>query len=454
MSRVQRLAGSDRDPRLLPTWTRDWAGDSSFLVASQVVTALITSALAILIARQLAPSDWGTFSALFGLGLAMSVVVDFGLGTWLLRELSQIWASGQTRIEARDRVGLLSTCAVVINGTVGAFTVLVVVAVCGVQGKLMLALVAGSLVGYGALLATANGLDAYLRSQRRLRRLVTFTVTEKCVLLTLVVVLSVVLDLGLVAIAAAYTVAGTLRLALVGGTVFWKDSIPLTRPTVAALRDLIAGVLPIALNTGALNVAPRLVSLMLLTISATSAGFFAIGERVLGPAMLVPVALSTTLYPFLSRELRPGRMVVKFSALLASLGLILAVVGAALAPSLVPRVFGSQYHGAIGPVQVMLFVLPLTYASNPLLAHLYLQGRERFVLRVTLIATAVGAASILTGQLLSGPALAAAGFVFWQLLVLSALLGVELSSRRSDSRASAEPLSAPPHVVAAGDPLE
>jgi PST family polysaccharide transporter len=454
MLHVPRLEGTRRYARLLPSWTRDWAGDSSFLLASQVLTTLITSALAILIARQLDPSDWGTFSALFGLGLAMGIIVDFGLGTWLLREFSHVWASGQTRDEARERVGRLSTNAVVVNGAIGAVTVLVVVAVCGIQGKLFLALVAGSLVGYGALLATANGFDAYLRSQRRLRRLVAFTVTEKCVLLTLVVVASLLLGLGLVAIAAAYALAGALRLALVAGTVFWKDSIPLTRPTLAGLRELTSGALPIAVNTGALNVAPRLVSLMLLTISATSAGFFAIGERVLGPALLVPVALSVTLYPFLSRETRPGRTVVRFAAALGIVGLVLAVVGALLAPVLVPRIFGSQYEGAVGPVRVILFVLPLIYASNPLLAHLYLQGKERFVLRVTLIASAVGVTSILIGQLVSGPALAAAGFVLWQLLILCALIGIEVTSRRSDSRVSAQPFPDPSRAVTAGERLE
>jgi O-antigen/teichoic acid export membrane protein len=74
--------------RHLPSWGREWAADSSFLLLSNIVTMLLTTTLAILIARNLDPEDWGAFSGFLALGLAVSIVVDFGLGTWLLREFS------------------------------------------------------------------------------------------------------------------------------------------------------------------------------------------------------------------------------------------------------------------------------------------------------------------------------------------------------------------------------
>jgi O-antigen/teichoic acid export membrane protein len=177
-------------------------------------------------------------------------------------------------------------------------------------------------------------------------------------------------------------------------------------------------------------VVPRLDSFILLSISATSAGYFAMGERVLGPALLVPVALSISLYPFLSRETGGRRGSRPLSVLLAALGLVLAVIGILLSPTLVPLLFGDQYEKAVGVVQITLLVLPFVFASNPLLAHLYVDGREHLVVRVTVIVSLFGTVLIVAGQLLGGPQLAAVGLVLRQVLILAVLVGIEVGTSR------------------------
>ncbi len=62
--------------------------DSAQLLASQILTVIATSFAAIVIARTLDPDDWAVFSAFLGLSIALALVADFGIGTWLLRELS------------------------------------------------------------------------------------------------------------------------------------------------------------------------------------------------------------------------------------------------------------------------------------------------------------------------------------------------------------------------------
>ena len=415
----------------LPSWGRDWAADSSFLLLSNVLTVMLTSVLAIVIARGLDPADWGTFSAFLGVGLAVSIVVNFGLGTWLLRELSKLWADAEmSPAEARARASWLSTHAFVVSAAIGTAAVCAAVAYTLAGGRASLTVITGGLLTYGALLGMANGLDAYLRSCRRIRLLVAFTVTEKALLVALVVVV-VLTGLGISWIAVAYVIAGTVRLALVAFAVFTGDHLSFVRLRWDAVREVASGSFPFALNTASLNVIPRLDSFVLLTISATSAGYFATGERVLGPALLVPVALSTTLYPFLSREAHGERSVRAFAALLATAGLTLAVTGALLAPVLVPWIFGEQYRSSIAVVQVMLFVLPFIYASNPLLAHLYIGGHERVVLSVTIAASLLGTIGIVAGQLLSGPALAATGLVLRQVVILATLVTLEVRVARS-----------------------
>jgi O-antigen/teichoic acid export membrane protein len=270
----------------------------------------------------------------------------------------------------------------------------------------------------------------------RIRLLVVFVLTEKSLLVALVVLIELT-HLGTSWIAVAYLIAGTVRFLLVALTVFAGDHLTLVPLRFMAVREVLMGSLPFALSTASLNVIPRLDSFVLLTLSATSAGYFATGERVLGPALLVPVALSTTLYPFLSREKRSDRSVHAFAALLATAGLALAVVGAMLAPVVVPWIFGEQYRSSVPVVQVMLFVLPFVYASNPVLAYLYIWGREYVVLRVTIFASLLGTAMIVLGQVLVGPTLAASGLVIRQVVIFAALITVERATARARSSATA-----------------
>jgi len=418
---------------LLPSWGKDWAADSSFLLLSQVLTVILTSVIAIVIARGLNPAEWGTFSAFLSLGLAVSIIVNFGMGTWLLRELSKLWADESLPdAEARARASWLSTHALVISSTIGAVSVCFAIVYTLASGHASLTVVAASMLAYGALLGSATALDAYLRSRRRIRLLVAFTVTEKALLVVLVVA-GEIAGFGVPAIAIAYLIAGTVRLAIVAFAVFASDHLTFVRPSREALREVTLGSLPFALNTASLNIIPRLDSFVLLTISATSAGYFATGERALGPALLVPVALTTTLFPFLSRETSSTRSVRTFAALLASVGLALAVVGALLAPVLIPWIFGQQYRDSIHVVQVMLFVLPFIYASNALLTHLYLEGREHTVLRVTIAASLLGTVAIVAGQLISGPAVAATGLVLRQATIFAALVMLEIGVARASA---------------------
>ena len=130
-------------------------------------------------------------------------------------------------------------------------------------------LIAGGLLTYGALLGAANGLDAYLRSRRRIRALVAFTVTEKALLVVLVVAVELA-GFGISWIAAAYALAGSVRLALVAYAVFGRDHLTFVRPRLDAIREVCARSLPFALNTASLNVIPRLDSFVLLKIGRAS----------------------------------------------------------------------------------------------------------------------------------------------------------------------------------------
>jgi lipopolysaccharide exporter len=426
----------------LPTWTRHWARDSALLLVSQAAAVIATSVLAIVLARSLGPSDWGIFAGLLGLSVAFSAIVSFGVAAWLLRELSRLWSADhavpeETRSSAGELVGgaTLLTASLAVPLIAGTLVVAVVA-----QFDLTVTVALLGLMGYAALSALSDGLEAFFRSRRQLRPVVAALLLEKTLLLGLVAGV-VLLGLGVAAVATTYAIAGAARLAFDGVNILASDHLTLRSPGFAGLSRTVRGAVPFALNAASVNIIPRFDTVILVALSATAAGYYAIGDRVIGPAIMIPWVMSTALYPFLTREDERSRAAWKILAAFVLAGASLAVVGVALSPVLVPLIFGTAYEPAIEVVQVMLLGLPFIYGTNALLVHLYTRGRERPMLFVTISVSLVGTGAIVAGQLALGPTGAGGGYLVRQSLLLTGLLAVGLlrpSIRRADRTRSLE----------------
>lgn len=424
-----------RQRRWLPEWTRLWAADSAVLLGSQFAAIIATSALAILLARNLGPKDWGLFSGFLGLSLALSVFIEFGLTQWLLRELVPIWVDREDR--SPHVSGRLVVASLSVNATLG----LAIVAGAGVVA-VVVHLAAGSaallvaLVAYGAFLAAASGLEAVFRARRELSRVITATLVEKSLLLLLVSA-SLVLGLGLGAIAVAYVVAGVARvgtdLVLIRrmGVVAWSA------PTADDVRHVTRHSVPFAMNRASLNIIPKLDTFILAALAPVSAGYFALGDRTLGPIVIIPVVMSSALYPFLAREAAGSRAGWKVVFALGLVGVAVAAIAIAAAPTLVPIVFGADYASAVPVIQVMLVATPFVFGANPLLTHLYTERLERPRLGLTLgCVSLVGTGAVVLGQIAIGATGAAGGYVLRAMLTVGVLALAGLSSDRDEQAQS------------------
>jgi O-antigen/teichoic acid export membrane protein len=407
------------------------------LLVSQFLVVLSTTTLAIVLARSLGPSDWGIFSALLGLSLALSTFVDLGLGTWLLRELSRLMEEEPTlehrQIESSRRIigaaladlgfGCLLLCASAVAAVL-------------LHAKAETTISLLGLITYTIFLTTSNCLESFLRAQRKLKRVVAAILLEKLTLLSLATVAALLFS-AIWAIAAAYLAAGLARLSFISFTIFARERVPVVMPTFQHVRRFVMNGIPFAFNTVALNVIPRLDTLLVASFSATAAGYFALGDRVVGPALIVPVVASTALYPFLSQEPRGSRAGWKISGGMLVTGSVVALMGVLLAPIVVPAAFGHQYANAVAVIQLMVFVVPFVYASNPLLAHLYTSGKEREVLVATITVSLLGTGVVIGGQVSIGPTGAAVGYVLRQALFTLTLSGVTIRAARRQRRTEA-----------------
>jgi O-antigen/teichoic acid export membrane protein len=426
-----------RSSRWSPTWLRLWAADSAALLFSQFAAVVATSALAILLARHLGPRDWGLFSGFLGLSLGLSIFVEFGLTQWLLRELARLWVrQGPESVSspaARRRAGRIVVASLTVNVLLGLAIIIaagVAAAIFGVGPNSAALLVA--LVAYGAFLAACSGLEAVFRARRKLSRVVVATLLEK-VLLLLLVLASVLAGSDLYAIGVAYLVAGVARLAFDLVSIVRSGDLVFAAPSRRAARHVTRRSLPFALNRASLNIVPRLDTFILAALSPVAAGYFALGDRALGPVVIIPVVMSSALYPFLAREPSGSRAGWRIVALLGALGSVIGVVGIVLSPRLVPLVFGSDYSHAVRVVQVMVVAIPFVFAANPLLAHVYTARLEHRRLGLGLGGVSfLGTGAVVAGQLLVGPVGAACGYVARSVLVLALLALASSASGSSD----------------------
>jgi len=422
----------------MPSWIRSWAADSAALLFSQAGAIVATSALAILLARYLGPKDWGIFSGVLGLSLALSAFVELGLTAWLLRELSQLWVRDEVESEprkARIQAGQLLLSSLAANLALGTAMIVAsgaVAAAFGVgttKGFLLI-----SLVAYGGLIAACSTLETVFRARRRVGRVMTATLLEKVLLLALVTIF-LVLGFSVVTIGVAYLLAGIAHSAYDVTMIVRSKDVAFARPPKRMARHVARATLPFVLARAALNVIPYLDIFILAAISAVAAGYFAIGFRALGPIIMIPAVMSTALYPFLARESKGSRAGWQVVGLLSAIGAIIAAVAIVLSPELVPIVFGADYTPAIAVVQVMFLTIPFVFANNPLLAHVYSARLEQRALGLGLGAiSCFGIGAMVSGQILFGPVGAAAGYVLRQILftvVLAITGGARVALTRS-----------------------
>jgi O-antigen/teichoic acid export membrane protein len=412
----------------IPGWTRKWAGDTGVLLFSQAQVTIVTTLLAVVLARSLGPSDWGIFSTFLSLTQGASIFVDIGLNNYLLREVSRVWARDEAspRERALEAARIMRLCLPV-NLSFGSLLVLAFGAAALVLGlSLTLSLLLAALMAYVVLIGLAAGLETTLRAQRRTGLILVGVLLDKVVLLAGVAV-TLVTDLGFGGLAVSHVLAGLAHVAFAYSFTLLPLPRPKMRPPLSESLRMVRLSFPFAINMAALNVIPRFDLTIVAAFSTVAASYYAIGERVIFAIIIVPTVAGMALYPFLAREESAARSAIRAASIMALAGALFAAVGAAVAPILLPALFGPDYDKSIEITRIMLIALPFMFASNALIPGLYSSGRERRLFGVTAPAALIGSVGVLVGQLLFGVEGAAIAFVGRQVLFAGALLGLSIS---------------------------
>jgi O-antigen/teichoic acid export membrane protein len=430
-------AGSGREGmpvrrKRIPRWIAAWARDGVTLAGTQIAMLAVTTGLAVLVARELGPNDFGIFSAFLSLSIVIALYAEVGLSTWLLRELSAMLArSGNTPPEAQGPVS--AACGLNLLLGVSAMAIAVSLGWAFGSSADLVAALAGLMLYTGAL-NLATTLEAVFRANRMIGRVVAASVVEKTTLVG-VVVTALYANWGILGIAVGYAFAGSLRCGFDALIVFGGMLKPRT-PKWHEIASVVRRSLPFALGGNAATAIVRLDTFLIALISASAAGYYAVGDRVTVAAMLVSSAAYVTFFPIVAKHGDIPRASLTAAALMGAVGVSLAVPAILLSPIVVPALFGDAFSNAVPVVQIMLIGVPLSYASAILMVGLFSLGRERAMIIVLTPTLLLGSALVVAGQLTVGVEGAACGFTFRFALQLAALL---LVMRRVSPTLGSEP---------------
>lgn len=404
------------------------------MLLSQGALTATSTAVVVLLARNLSTYQFGLFVSFLGLAQAFSFVIDAGLSTLLLRECARIRTSERSTARQNADIAHLLHHALVAVASVGSAVIVGSILIGFALGLGSdLALAQGAFMAYVVLLAGATALEAQLRSDRRLVEVVAAGAIEKVALLLLVAV-ALLLGMNILAVGAAHVTAGALRLWFDHRRSFRSLAKKLPSIQVSAMLPLVRAIAPFALNSSALMLLPRLDTALIATISVIGASYYGLGFQIVTTAALIPSIASITLLPFLVSNPQAKQARWKVSALLGAVGVISCVVGVAVIPTLVPTIFGSGFTEAVGSLQVMMITLPFIFACGPLMSHLYVQNQESRLFRWSIIPSLTGSVAVLAGQAVIGPSGASLGLVLRYALITISVVGLSLQVREPQPR--------------------
>lgn len=418
-----------RSEWVAPKWAGLWLRDSTTLAASQLGALAVTTVLAILVARYLGPVQFGTFAGFLGLSQVVTLLAGVGIPVWLLRELSRI-ALEEDGLDAREASSILS-------GAVGVVLALTVALTLGalLLGSAItsvdLALALGGLMGYVGLMSCAAVLEVVFRVKRRTVLILGVTLIEKIILLAMVATVTVA-GVGIAGIACAYIVAGLLRVTSDILIIHGGRMMSVSRPTRHEMTNVVRRSLRIGAGTTIPQAVARLDVFNIGLYSATTAGLFAVADRMVSVLLILPVACSYALYPHLASDGRPLRSTLRLAAILALVAVPIAVGGVIVADRAIVLMFAERYEDAAVALRIMLLALPVMFAVNVLMAGLFSGAHERRALVVLMSSALAGTVLVVAGALLFGLKGAAAGYAMRYVLSLAALVRLAVDLNRAE----------------------
>jgi O-antigen/teichoic acid export membrane protein len=325
--------------RLMPATLFDWAIVLAGLLMAQGLGSVVT----IVIARRVAPIDFGQYLASMSLAGLLVVFPTLGLDNWLLAQgdavgrIAELWHSA-----LRSRLALLALWLLALSGIGLALPSATYPLAVLIPTGIMLAAQSVANLAYSAL--------RLIGQHRRITVLQSiFAVASLVIALLMPFVANpiVFFAMGTAAVAVGTAIAVVI---LLGRQLRRPASLLSTRSLFGAARPFMVGDIAVMVYSR------TTLALISLIIGAAGAAAFGPADSLITASFWVPTALYVLVMPMLSRAHaagRPGFVRLSLAQLLlqALTGLAMSTAIFVLTPLIIRTVFGAAYDSAIPILQ-------------------------------------------------------------------------------------------------------
>jgi len=368
--------------------TRTVLRNSAFGMVAQMLVKVLSFGFSVLIVRNLGASDFGQYSAVVAFGVTFSIFSDLGLSTYSVREIAYLRDQPGGTEKIRSLYANIINLRLILSG----FTIVLMVIAAWLTNRPLLMIGAIALNSLGLLIYSFQGAgDAVLAGFERLDISSSGKVINQ---LIFVVLGGLVLLLG-------WGYYGLIGVTLIGVTVmavyYWNATRKLgvlpTQPDPKMWGRLIKASLPFGLIGFAIGLSYKYDSILLnIYRGDTETGFYNAAYNLVFSAVLFSNVLNTALYPSLARQSVNDPDNLKFSyeralRYLMIFSLPVAVGGWVLADQIIPFLFTNNYLPAVPALRVIIWVVPLMFASEFFGYIVLISGHETRAARSILIST-------------------------------------------------------------------
>jgi O-antigen/teichoic acid export membrane protein len=429
----------------VPSLSRTVARNSAFGMGSQLAIKVLSFAFSVLVVRHLGAAEYGQYAAALAFGAIFVFFADLGLSPYAVRDVAQ----RRGRPGGEEAINALYGNLLALRLLLSLVTAVMLVGAAWLTGRPAVMVGAIALGAVGLVINSAYGAsEAVAAGSERLDLSATARVLNQLVFVLLGAA-ALWLGLGYYGLIFA-NLAAIAAMSWMCWRAVRRLGVRPTRAVISCWPDLLRASLPFGVVGIALGLSYRFDSVLLSVYrSDVETGYYNAAYNLVFSATVISNAINTALYPSLARDAvespdgstRTGERALRY---LMVIGLPIAAGIWAVADELVVLLFTSTYLPAASVLRVVIWAVPLMFASEFLGYLAVIRGKERPVARSVAISTGLNIALNLALVPRFGLAAAAAMTVATELVLVGQylwLLRAEL--RHLDlGRAIGRPLAA------------
>ena len=359
-------------------------------VAAQLAVKVLSFGFTVLVVRQLGAEQYGQYAAVLAFGAIFVFLADLGLGVYVVREVSR-WRAVP---DGAGKIAAIFGDSLALRFVLSCIAATLLMGTAIVTGRPAEMLVALAIGAVGLIVFSVQGAsESVLAGFERLDVAALGRVVNQ--------VIFVVLGAVALAIGAGYQGLAVASLvgAVVMATICYRATrrlgVEVGRPRPGTWPGLLKATAPFAVIAGTLGLSYKFDSVLLnLTWGDAETGHYNAAYSLVFAAVFLSNAVNTALYPSLTRQAASDpaslpRVYARALRYLLALAIPIAAGGWALSDQLVPLLFGASYGPSAQALAILIWVVPLMFASELLGYIVVIRGDEKRVAKAVLTSTGV-----------------------------------------------------------------